>query len=167
MKQIVSIILVFSLLCIGSLVVAEGQRGPGGRGGQGGMRGGAGGAVDKSSDVELQAMITDVAPKFQLLTYEDSETGTSLQYQLYIPENYDESQKYPLLVYIPDSTGAGKTASEIVEEYYGATVWVTDEDQAKHASFVLVPAFSETVVNDNWDVSEEVKVDTLPMLQSS
>lgn len=44
-----------------------------------------------------------------------------------------------------------------MEQYYGAAVWVTDEDQAKHASFVLVPAFSETVVNDDWSVSEQVE----------
>lgn len=70
MKQIISIILTLSLLCIGSLAVAEGQRGPGGRGG----RGGAGGGTDKSGDAELQAMIAETAPKFQLLTYEDAET---------------------------------------------------------------------------------------------
>ena len=41
----------------------------GGPGGQGGHRGGGG--VDKSSDTELQAMITEVAPKFELRTFED------------------------------------------------------------------------------------------------
>ena len=42
MKQIISIILALSLLCVGSLAVAEGQRGPGGRGGAGGLRRGPG-----------------------------------------------------------------------------------------------------------------------------
>lgn len=136
--------------------------------GNGGNRNGArGGMMSISNDPEIQTVLDENADKFQQFTYEDKETGITLEYSLYIPENYDESQKYPLLMYIPDSTGAGKTASEIVKQYYGATVWVTDEDQAKHASFVLVPAFSETVVNDNWDVSEEVNalVNLLSQLQ--
>ena len=64
--------------------------GPGnheGQGGPGGQRGG--GMQDKSSDTELQTMISEVAPKFELLTYEDAENGTSLQYQLFVTENYD------------------------------------------------------------------------------
>ena len=60
-------------------------------------------------------------------------------------------------MYIPDSSASGKSAKEIVEQYYGANVWVTDEDQAKHTSFVLVPAFSETVVNDDWSTSEQIE----------
>ena len=69
-------------------------------GGPGGRQGG--GQTDKSSDTELQAMIAEVAPKFELLTYEDEESGVSLQYQLYVPENYDSSEKYPLIQFIPD-----------------------------------------------------------------
>ena len=95
MKKLISILLALSLLLSLTAAVAEGQGGRGGFGGGrpgGGMRGGAGGMTDKSSDSELQTMIAEIAPKFQLMTYEDSETGTSLQYQLYIPENYDTSQ---------------------------------------------------------------------------
>ena len=60
-------------------------------------------------------------------------------------------------MYIPDASGASKSAKEIVEQYYGADVWVTDEEQAKHKSFVLVPAFSEVVVDDDWNTSEEIE----------
>ena len=82
MKKVISLVLALSLLCMAGAAFAEG---PGS--GHGGMRGGNGGGADKSSDTELQTMIAEVAPKFQLLSYEDAETGTSLQYQLYIPEN--------------------------------------------------------------------------------
>ena len=102
-------------------------------------------------------MLDENADKFEQHVFDDPATGISLEYSLYIPEGYDESASYPLLMFIPDATGAGKTARQIVEQYYGAAVWVTDEDQAKHASFVLVPAFSETVVNDDWSVSEQVE----------
>lgn len=128
---------------------------------QGGMRGGMGGgqrggSMMQSNDPEIQAVIDANSSKFSQLTFTDEKTGISLEYSLYIPENYDKNTAYPLIMYIPDSTGAGKSAKEIVEQYYGANVWVTDEDQKEHQSFVLVPAFSETVVNDDWSVSEQV-----------
>ena len=81
-------------------------------GGQGGPSAGFGGN-DKSSDVELQAMIADVMPKFQLLTWDDEESSTSLQYQLINPENYDVGQTYPLLQFIPDSSVVGGEADSV------------------------------------------------------
>ena len=32
----------------------------------------------------------------------------------------------------------------------------TDEAQAKHPAFVLVPSYTETAVNDKWETTEEV-----------
>ena len=124
------------------------------RGGNGGPGGGMRGTT--STDPEIQTVLDANADKFVQFIFDDPDTGISLEYSLYIPENYDSSQEYPLLVFIPDSTGAGKTARQVVEQYYGAAVWATEEDQAKHPSFVLVPAFSGVVVNDNWEVSEQV-----------
>ena len=162
MKQIISLILALTLLCAVSLAFAESM---GGRGGQGGMRGGAGGVTDKSSDAELQAMITEVAPKFQLLTYEDAETGTSLQYQLYVPENYDETQSYPMIQFIPDSSVVGRDASYVLTQGWGGLIWATEEEQAKHPAFVVVPVFTETIVDDNFNHSEQIDV-AMRLLQS-
>lgn len=133
-------------------------------GGPGGNRGGA----KRENEPELQAVLDANADRFEQFTYEDEETGITLEYSLYIPEGYDASKEYPLLMYIPDSSGSGKSAKELVKQYYGATVWVTDEEQQKHPSFVVVPAFSETVVDDNWNVSEQVDaaVHLLDKLQS-
>ena len=135
-----------------------GERGNGqrGNGGGRGMQGGNGGGKVENSE-EIQAIIDANSGKFTQKTFQDSETGTSLEYSLFIPKDYDDSNDYPLLMYIPDSTGAGKSAKDIVEQYYGADVWVTDEEQAKHASFVMIPAFTETVVDDNWNVSDQVE----------
>ena len=162
MKQIISLILALTLLCAVSLAFAESM---GGRGGQGGMRGGAGGVTDKSSDAGLQAMITEVAPKFQLLTYEDAETGTSLQYQLYVPENYDETQSYPMIQFIPDSSAVGRDASYVLTQGWGGLIWATEEEQAKHPAFVVVPVFTETIVDDNFNHSEQIDV-AMRLLQS-
>ena len=129
------------------------------------MRGGNGGGTDKSSDTELQSMITEVAPKFQLLTYEDAETGTSLQYQLFIPENYDETQSYPMIQFIPDSSAVGRGTDYVLTQGWGGLIWATEEEQAKHPAFVVVPVFTETVVDDNFNHSSQIDV-AMRLLQS-
>ena len=107
-------------------------------------------------DSNFQDVINQNSSKFQQLSFEDPDTGVTLQYNLYVPKDYDPSKTYPLLMFIPDATSGGKTPLEIAQQYYGADIWVTDEDQAKHESFVLVPAFSETVVNDDWSTSNQI-----------
>ena len=155
MKRIVAMMLCLMMFfSIGALA----ERGMGG-GPRGGGMGGPGGRMGGSmaqNDEEIQAVLDQNASKFQQFTFTDEETGISFEYSLYVPENYDASQSYPLVMFIPDSTGAGKSAAEIVQQYYGATVWVIDEEQAKHASFVLVPAFTGTVTTDNWEVDPQI-----------
>ena len=113
--------------------------------------------TDFGGRTDLLSVLTENAEKFEQLTFEDPETGASLEYNLYIPEGYSEENQYPLLMFIPDATAPGKTSGEIVEQYFGADIWVTDEEQAKHPSFVLVPNFSEVVVNDEASVSDQVE----------
>lgn len=109
------------------------------------------------TDPEIIAVIEAGADKFEQLTFKDEESDITLEYSLYIPENYDESESYPMIMFIPDASAASKSAKEIVEQYYGADIWVTEEEQAKHKAFVLVPAFSEIVVDDDWNTSEEIE----------
>ncbi|MBQ8072338.1 MAG: hypothetical protein IJ231_01090 [Clostridia bacterium] len=158
MKKIISMILTLSLLCMAGAGLAEdpggergGNGGPGG--GRGGVRGGNGGGTDKSGDAQLQTMIAEVAPKFQLLTYEDAETGASLQYQLYIPEDYDETQSYPMIQFIPDASAVGRDADYVLTQGWGGLIWAAEEEQARHPAFVVVPVFTETVVDDNFNHS--------------
>ena len=161
MKQMLSVILALTLLFTTGIATAEGQGGRGGNGrpgGNGGMRGGNGGGTDKSGDTELQTMIAEIVPKFQLLTFEDAETGTSLQYYLYVPENYDENQSYPLLQFIPDSSAVGRDSSYFLTQGWGGLIWATDAEQAKHPSFVMVPIFTDTVVDDNFDHSAQIDI---------
>jgi len=159
MKRVVCSVLAVMMMVMGTAVYAErgGFGGPNGGGpGGGGMRGGAG--VDKSGDVELQAMIETIVPKYELLTFDDSETGTSLQYYLFVPEDYDASQSYPLIQFIPDSSVVGKDAEAVLTQGWGGLIWATEEEQAKHSAFVVVPVFTETVVDDNFNHSEQIDV---------
>ena len=156
-KTLVSAVLCSALLLQASFAyAAETGGGPGGHGGHGGPGGGMGG-FQTENDPEIQEVIDGASSKFSQFTYTDSDTGEELEYSLYIPEDYDESMDYPMIMFIPDATGSGKSAAEIVEQYYGAAVWASDEDQEKHPAFVFVPAFSETVVDDNWNTSDQIE----------
>ena len=166
MKKILSMVLTLSLLCTAAVAFGEGPGGGrGGFGGNGGMRGGAGGMTDKSNDTELQTMIAETASKFHLMTYEDAETGTSLQYQLYVPENYDASQSYPMIQFIPDSSVVGKGTDAVLTQGWGGLIWATEAEQEKHAAFVVVPVFTETIVDDSNNHSSQIDV-AMRMLQS-
>ena len=131
MKRIVAMMICLMMVFSIGALAERGMGGPrgGGMGGPGGRMGG--GMVQ--NDEEIQAVLDQNSSKFQQFTFTDKETGISFEYSLYVPEDYDASQSYPLIMFIPDSTGAGKSAAEIVEQYYGATVWVTNEEQAKQA----------------------------------
>ena len=113
-------------------------------------------SLSTQDNSEFQNVISENSSKFQQLSFKDPDTGATLEYDLYVPKDYDASKTYPLLMFIPDETSIGKTAEELVQQYYGADIWVTDEDQSKHESFVLVPAFSERPVNDNWSASNQM-----------
>ena len=128
----------------------------GGHGPMGQRNGNMGGQAQ--TDPALQAVIDESASKFEQFTYTDEKTGITLEYSLYIPEGYEEGTDtlYPMVMFIPDSTGAGLSSSQIVEGYYGAAVWASNEDQEKHPSFVLVPAYTGTVTDDNWNASDQL-----------
>lgn len=158
MKRMVALILSMVMLLMGAMAFAEQQGERGGMGGPGGGGRMGGGMNDKSGDAELQTMIAEVAPQFQLLTFEDAETGTSLQYQLYIPEGYDESLSYPLIQFIPDSSVVGKGADAVLTQGWGGLIWATETEQTKHPSFVVIPVFTETVVDDNANHSAQIDV---------
>lgn len=154
MKRIVAMMICLMMVFSIGTLAERGIGGPRG-GGMGGPGGRMGGGM-MQNDEAVQAVLDQNASKFQQFTFTDEEAGITFEYSLYVPEDYDASRSYPLVMFIPDSTGAGKSAAEIVEQYYGATVWVTDEEQAKHASFVLVPAFTGTVTTDNWEADPQI-----------
>ncbi|HMQ55124.1 MAG TPA: PHB depolymerase family esterase, partial [Anaerolineae bacterium] len=108
-----------------------------------------GGEIDKSGDAELQTMISEVVPKFEQFEYTDSETGLTLPYNLFIPDNYDPAKSYPLVTFIGDASTVGQDTSIPLTQGYGGLIWATATEQAKHESFVLVPAYPEVILDDH------------------
>lgn len=110
------------------------------------------------TDPAVVSVINEGKDKFIQSYYTDGDKKITLEYSLFIPENLDYEHKYPLVMYIPDASAASKSAKEIVEQYFGADIWATADEQKKHPCFVFVPAFSEIVVDDNFDTSDEIEV---------
>ena len=155
MKKILLAVLLTVLMSVASVSAQGPDGGPNGQ--RGGNRGGNGGGVDKSSDAELQKMITEIIPQFELVTWEDPETGITLQYQLFIPADYDANEKYPLVQFIPDSSVVGKGTDAVLTQGWGGLIWASEEEQSKHPCFVVVPVFTDTVVDDSFNHSEQIE----------
>jgi predicted peptidase len=99
-----------------------------------------------SETPSLADVLSEVQSKFTQEIYEDSETGVTLPYNLFVPENYDSDQKYPMITFIHDDSIVGKDVAVGLTQGYGGVIWATESEQAKHASFVLVPVFQSSVV---------------------
>ncbi len=94
-----------------------------------------------------------IADDFKQLTFQDSKTGVTLRYNLFIPKNYDSAKKYPLILFMHDASGANQVDKYTLLQGNGATVWASPEDQAKPPCFVLAPQYDEIVVDDDFNVT--------------
>ena len=117
---------------------------------------GGGPVIDKSGDATLQAMIKDELPFFKQLEYTDSETGKTMTYNLYSPKKLENGKTYPLVLFMADASTPGTDATRPLTQGYGALVWATDQWQAEHPCYVLVPQYSGVAVNDAYEHTDEV-----------
>ena len=105
--------------------------------------------TDKNDDEELQAMLSETVDKFTLEEYTDEETGLTVPYNIYLPDDYDESKSYPMVVFIGDMTTVGTDTEYSLTQGWGGVVWATSSEQEKHESIVLVPVYPETILDDH------------------
>lgn len=75
----------------------------------------------------------NIADQFLTFTYE------SMPYRLYVPENYDPSVSYPLVLFLHGGGERGTDNERQLLGNDGAIIWATPENQAKNQSFVLAP----------------------------
>lgn len=97
------------------------------------------GGANKEYDTRLLTMREEIAPRFQTLTFADTETGVSMEYNLFVPANYDPSKKYPLILFMADASTVGKGVVAPLKQGYGGIIWATDESQWEHPSLFLFP----------------------------
>ena len=64
--------------------------------------------LNKDSDSTFVALKNETLGKFKQLTYEDKETGKRMEYNLFVPEGYDGTASYPLVLFIADASTVRK-----------------------------------------------------------
>src|SRR5690606_12554356 len=74
-----------------------------------------------------------LASKFVRLTYK------TMPYRLFIPENYNEQESYPLVLFLHGGGERGTDNERHILINDGALVWTTSENQKKNPAFVLAP----------------------------
>lgn len=117
---------------------------------------GGGPVIDKTGDAVLQSMIKTEVPRFTQFIYDDSVSGKQLKYNLFSPKELKSGEKYPLVLFMADASTPGSDFTTPLTQGYGALVWATDQWQAEHPCYVLVPQFSGVAVNDAYEHTPEV-----------
>lgn len=80
------------------------------------------------------------------------------KYNLYIPNGYQNGEKYPLVQFIHDAGGCGSDTKLTLVQGEGALVWTDPEVQKKHPCFVFAPQFDgPPIVDDDWNVDARLE----------
>ena len=64
------------------------------------------GTVPNTIAQDESTLVATYPSKFTQVEYKDAETGLTVTYNLFLPEGYDASQSYPMVVFIADSSCA-------------------------------------------------------------
>jgi alpha-tubulin suppressor-like RCC1 family protein/predicted peptidase len=89
--------------------------------------------------VEIQDGADPEYDRFTPGLYHDPMNGTTLSYALFVPRDYRRDAKYPFVLYWHGGGEKGDNNLKSLLCTLNAVTWVTDEEQAKHPCFVLVP----------------------------
>ena len=146
----IALIFVVGLVCMtGCAQKKGGERGP---------RHGGHMVINKDSDSVFVALKKETLDKFKQFTFNDEQTGKTMEYNLLLPEGAEAGEKLPLVLFMADASTAGKEVTAPLTQGYGALEFASDRDQKEHTSFVLVPQYTDWAVQDAWSTTDEVEM---------
>lgn len=97
-----------------------------------------------------------IADKFEYRS--QTSNGMTIPYRLFVPENYNPSVKYPIVLALHGSGERGSENQRHVNNYRLATVWADSVNQIKYPCFVVAP---QCPANGAW--LTEFPVDRYPL----
>lgn len=112
----------------------------------------------KASETPMASTVEKclVADDFMQEEFVSPYTGQVLPYNIYLPKDYDPTEKYPLVLFIHDAGVASATVRQPLYQGNGATSWAEPEAQARHKCIVVAPEYPFITVDDNWNYSHHL-----------
>lgn len=98
--------------------------------------------TEKTSD-KISAPVIE---KFQQFTYVDPTTGNSMPYNLFLPEDYDSTKKYPLVFFVADASANINEVTTPLFQGNGATSFAEKNFQEKNPCIILAPQYTADLV---------------------
>ncbi len=94
--------------------------------------------------------------RFRYENFHDGEFDLDLPYAIYLPQNYDPSQKYPVVLALHGTGEIRESVDEILRKSAMATLWAEASEYGNHPCIVVVPQcrirYDE---QDNWTTIEQ------------
>ena len=97
---------------------------------------------EKTSD-KISAPVIE---KFQQFIYTDPTTGNSMPYNLFLPEDYDVTKKYPLVFFVADASANINEVTTPLFQGNGATSFAEQTFQEKNPCIILAPQYTADLV---------------------
>nr|WP_317412987.1 discoidin domain-containing protein [uncultured Solibaculum sp.] len=98
------------------------------------------------AELELYGPAT-VQDTFQKRVYSNDQYEHDMPYRLYVPQNYDSTKSYPVVLFLHGAGERGTDNESILKANQGATVWAEPENQQNNECFVIAP---QCPVNEQW-----------------
>ncbi|UXM94563.1 hypothetical protein N5853_10685 [Bartonella sp. HY329] len=106
-----------------------------------------------------------IVDDFLQFRYIDPLTGLLLNYNLYIPKNYDKAKSYPLVLFMHDAGVTGTNPLRTLQQGLGAISFASPSDQEANPAFVLAPQYPTAIANDASQTSDYADV-TIRLINS-
>jgi predicted peptidase len=90
-----------------------------------------------------------IVDDFRQLEFRDPRTGDTLQYNLFVPKDYDPRKSYPLVLFMHDAGSTSKLVRTTLLQGLGAISWASPADQSQRPCFVLAPQYAAAIADDN------------------
>ncbi|MDG2941737.1 PHB depolymerase family esterase [Exercitatus varius] len=103
-----------------------------------------------------------IADSFRQAEFADEETGKTLKYNLFIPDN--TNQTLPLVLFMHDAGVTSEQTKATLYQGLGAIIWADPAEQTKRPCYVLAPQYDEIIADDDWRTSKYLET-TIHLIQ--
>ncbi|NLV98184.1 MAG: hypothetical protein GX034_00095 [Clostridiaceae bacterium] len=105
------------------------------------------------SNENITSSDNGLVDSFTVHNFQDEKSGQTLNYNLYIPKDCVEGQKYPLVLFMHDAGSCSDDVSAPLVQGNGAVVWARDAQLGKRPCFVVAPHYPVVCVNDSFEAT--------------